>query len=42
VQSDHHTDDAVLGDLLVTLLSKKSYLMLHSDFELYQGFSLFE
>ena len=42
IQTDHHTDDAVLGDLLVTLLSKKSYLILHSDFELYQGYSLYE
>lgn len=38
----HHTDDAVLGDLLVCLLSRKQMVMLQSDFELMQGFSLFE
>lgn len=38
----HHTDDTVLGDLLVCLLSQKSMLMLHSDFEISQGYVLFE
>lgn len=34
--------DSVLGDLLTCLLSQRSILNLHSDFELMQGYTLFE
>lgn len=40
-QGINHTDDSVLGDLLVCILSGKSYLSLHSDYELIQGYTLF-
>lgn len=40
-QGANHTDDSVLGDLLVCLLTNKPMLTLHSDYELVQGYSLF-
>jgi tetratricopeptide (TPR) repeat protein len=37
-----HTDDTVLGDLLVCLLAQKQMMMVHSDLELCKGYELFK
>ena len=37
-----HTEENVLGDLLVCLLAQKQMLSIQSDFEMNQGFALFE
>lgn len=38
----HETEDNVLGDLFICLLAQKPMLSVSSDFELMQGFVLFE
>jgi hypothetical protein len=42
LENDHHTEETVLGDLLVCLLAQKQMLSIQSDFEINQGFALFE